>query len=352
MPVASAQSVAVEREMPSSAMINQNFNVVLNATVDEQEPPIAYVITENYPAGIEVVDCVGCVHEQENKIMKWLVYSSEQNATAPSTTITYTVKATITGTKVFNGGVTADEQIRSVGGDSIISITETSCSSNWSCTAWSPSICPLGGIQNRSCTDLNNCGTNEGRPAEVQDCTYVCNPSWTCTSWSECSNNEQTRVCTDDYNCGINTDKPAETQECSSGSGGGSTIPTCIPLWMCSDWSPTKCPSSEIQTRSCTDANNCNTSTNKPSELLDCNYIEDAKPIEQPKNETKVEVINKTKAEEKTPTGTTLTGIFSSNLIIISAVVCVIGVSALLLKKGKKTSVTAYSYKPTNFCKI
>jgi len=47
----------------------------------------------------------------------------------------------------------------------------------------------------------------------------VCTPSWQCTTWSACLNNIQTRTCTDVNNCGVSTDKPAELQSCSSSSG-------------------------------------------------------------------------------------------------------------------------------------
>ncbi|MDD5566822.1 MAG: Ig-like domain-containing protein [Patescibacteria group bacterium] len=41
------------------------------------------------------------------------------------------------------------------------------CSPNWQCTDWS--IC-LNSLQYRTCTDLNNCGTDAGKPTEVETC--------------------------------------------------------------------------------------------------------------------------------------------------------------------------------------
>jgi len=43
-----------------------------------------------------------------------------------------------------------------------------SCVENWDCTDWS--TCS-GGIQTRTCIDLNSCGTNISKPAESQSCT-------------------------------------------------------------------------------------------------------------------------------------------------------------------------------------
>ena len=46
--------------------------------------------------------------------------------------------------------------------------------------------------------------------------TGGCTPTWTCTQWSTCSNGLQTRTCTDLNNCGVITNKPSGTQSCIS----------------------------------------------------------------------------------------------------------------------------------------
>lgn len=55
----------------------------------------------------------------------------------------------------------------------------------------------------------------------------ACQESWTCTDWSACSNDQQTRTCTDNNNCGTTTNKPSEQQGCGdsetgTSDGGGS----------------------------------------------------------------------------------------------------------------------------------
>jgi len=61
-----------------------------------------------------------------------------------------------------------------------------------------------------------------------QNGTCIANPppacveDWQCTEWSSCSNNVQSRTCTDLNNCGTTTNKPAETQACTS------NIPTIL----------------------------------------------------------------------------------------------------------------------------
>ncbi|MFH1257040.1 MAG: fibronectin type III domain-containing protein [Candidatus Diapherotrites archaeon] len=42
-----------------------------------------------------------------------------------------------------------------------------------------------------------------------------CTENWSCTAWSECTNNQQARTCTDANDCGTTVNKPAETQSCS-----------------------------------------------------------------------------------------------------------------------------------------
>ena len=83
-----------------------------------------------------------------------------------------------------------------------------------------------------------------------------CSESWSCTDWSACANNQQTRTCTDANNCGTTTTNPAITQSCS-----------CTPNWQCSSWSDT---TNECGTRLCTDANLCGVDTNKPTTSQAC----------------------------------------------------------------------------------
>ena len=46
-------------------------------------------------------------------------------------------------------------------------------------------------------------------------CSASCTPNWLCTEWAVCSvNGTQTRTCTDQNNCGTTTGKPEETQSC------------------------------------------------------------------------------------------------------------------------------------------
>ncbi len=48
---------------------------------------------------------------------------------------------------------------------------DTPCTEDWSCSEWS--ICSQEGMQLRSCTDANNCGTTDSKPIVEKSCTYT-----------------------------------------------------------------------------------------------------------------------------------------------------------------------------------
>ncbi|MFH1324975.1 MAG: hypothetical protein ABIH64_07025, partial [Nanoarchaeota archaeon] len=55
----------------------------------------------------------------------------------------------------------------------------------------------------------------------------------------------------------------------------------CTESWSCTDWTPETCPSSQRQTRTCIDNNDCGTTEDKPKSYRTCTYH----PIEQPTEE-------------------------------------------------------------------
>ncbi len=71
---------------------------------------------------------------------------------------------------------------------------------------------PRGGIHcgDGECNGIETCETCE------EDCGECCEPSWSCSEWSECSpENLQTRTCTDDNECKTSEGKPSEIQPCT-----------------------------------------------------------------------------------------------------------------------------------------
>ena len=50
----------------------------------------------------------------------------------------------------------------------------------------------------------------------VEDCGECCEPSWSCSEWGDCfPSNLQTRECTDENNCGTRENIPSEIQPCT-----------------------------------------------------------------------------------------------------------------------------------------
>ncbi len=72
--------------------------------------------------------------------------------------------------------------------------------------------CPDGSSKScdNECVDGECTYCDPGCPAED------CNESWSCTDWDDCSEDTQTRTCTDANDCGTTENKPAESQGCST----------------------------------------------------------------------------------------------------------------------------------------
>ncbi|MBW2984950.1 hypothetical protein KY361_07555 [Candidatus Woesearchaeota archaeon] len=93
----------------------------------------------------------------------------------------------------------------------------------------------------------------------------ICRSASTYCGDGHCDTGESASSCSAD--CGTTTSP-------SGGGGGGGT--SCSESWSCTYW--TGCSKEGIQTRICTDANNCGTTTNKPVEEQTCTYIEPEEP--------------------------------------------------------------------------
>ncbi len=85
------------------------------------------------------------------------------------------------------------------------------CTPDWNCSSWGECV---EGSQERTCTDVNECGEDEGKPEETKSCECV--SEWNCTDWSECVNGSQERTCTDEHSCGDISGKPVEVQNCTA----------------------------------------------------------------------------------------------------------------------------------------
>lgn len=156
------------------------------------------------------------------------------------------------------------------------------CTPNWRCTEFES--CTSENIKTRACTDLNQCDTQEGKPIETESCQYqsICVSNWQCTTFSTCSNNNQkTRTCIDLQQCNTLEGKPAEIEVCIYHP----PIVDCIPSWQCTSFS--ECNSNNQKIRTCMDLQQCNTLANKPAEIESCQYQEQKEDKERSKSSSK-----------------------------------------------------------------
>ena len=109
-----------------------------------------------------------------------------------------------------------------------IQSTNVTCTPNWSCTGWSScnaaysDVCSNSatGTQTRTCTDLNNCGTTSGKPAESQSCTTTRNTDGTvCTTTNGTSGICQSGTCVAATSTCTNECSPSGTVQCSGTNG-------------------------------------------------------------------------------------------------------------------------------------
>ncbi|MBD3247340.1 hypothetical protein GF378_01840, partial [Candidatus Pacearchaeota archaeon] len=112
------------------------------------------------------------------------------------------------------------------------------CVEDWECIEWGECI---DGTQNRTCIDLNDCGTEEDKPVTEQACD-VCIENWTC-SWTSCEEGDEYSYaydCVDLNNCGTELDKPdqisCEEEEEIEKRKEREDYEGCEPVWECESW--------------------------------------------------------------------------------------------------------------------
>lgn len=86
-------------------------------------------------------------------------------------TMTFSITSAQTPYAIFASPIQSTPSTGGTGGGTGTTGGATSpavCAPNWSCSSWSSCV---NSLQTRSCTDSNNCGTTEGRPALSQSCS-------------------------------------------------------------------------------------------------------------------------------------------------------------------------------------
>jgi len=152
---------------------------------------------------------------------------------------------------------------------------EVVCVEDWSCTSWATCV---NSQQTRTCTDANNCGTTANKPLEAQTCDVNCNSNWNCLDWGECGlsgespiGGIQQRLCTDSNECNANNISYSESKNCDP-------FP-CNESWNCTEWGSICWPDDNTKRRMCTDLNQCGTIENRPAETKSCSATGDNNQI-------------------------------------------------------------------------
>lgn len=93
----------------------------------------------------------------------------------------------------------------------------------------------------------------------------VCYENWNCTDWTNCSElGVQTRVCTDLNDCGTIEEKPSASRACTY-------VEPCDENWTCEDWM--ECING-TQERICVDMNDCGTIEFRPNMTQECESLD------------------------------------------------------------------------------
>jgi hypothetical protein len=181
---------------------------------------------------------------------------------------------------------------------------ETSCNPDWVCSDWTPAESTValeeGFTQTRTCTDQNNCGTEQAKPEEehIAIGTYqsasagggtdtgspevpTTEATTTEATTTPTTTSTTTQATSTEPICDINNLNLCNTQStCEATDIGGywysetcnseAEAIVCFPDWQCSDWQELVetigCGQAFTQTRICTDINECSTDENKPIE--------------------------------------------------------------------------------------
>lgn len=77
------------------------------------------------------------------------------------------------------------------------------------------STCNQSGVQTRTVISTYPYSCAGGNPVTSQSCTYACTPNWSCSGFGSCISGQQMQTCTDSNNCGTTTNQPSLTRECS-----------------------------------------------------------------------------------------------------------------------------------------
>jgi hypothetical protein len=189
----------------------------------------------------------------------------------------------------LNGDGIADLRVKLVGIDegrakiAVKKIGKDICVENWECGDWSECS---SGKQKRVCEDVSSCGTTFDRSERVRECLeveFVKNDSsfenenrTGNTEGNLIRNETRDRINESSSNNATNNVSTAgvvnniinSSSGTSNNIGNPGGVVECVEDWSCDEWG--ECSSSGIQSRNCSDLNECGTVFNRPSLSENC----------------------------------------------------------------------------------
>jgi hypothetical protein len=150
---------------------NDNGDVILKGKLQQNGAPVAtnddeFIVQDGNGNAVAIVNSV-----TGNMIIRGSLFEGEASLTPPSTSDDFVVKhasgdvlayISQSGNLYLKGALVEDGGV----------VVETCTASAWSCTTWSPTVCPSSNEQTRTCTLLNTACTNPDlvKPSETLSC--------------------------------------------------------------------------------------------------------------------------------------------------------------------------------------
>lgn len=151
----------VKRELPEKVEELEIFKVKIKISLDRDVESM--ILAEKIPENFEVID--GSGGEYKNGILRWLFIDLAGFKKPESQILEYKLMAPrSSGFFAFNGVLKLQNETFDILGDYVLMV---GCVERWECSDWGQC---KNGLQTRSCSDLNNCGTEFNKPETERTC--------------------------------------------------------------------------------------------------------------------------------------------------------------------------------------
>ena len=132
-----------------------------------------------------------------------------------------------------------------------------------------PPVYYYRGCSNKKCVVMASSVPRNNTCETDADCEEYCEENWQYGAWSECLNGKKYRECYDANNCNTTNQKPVSCVQ--SGDKFIEIADCCLEDWQCDAWSACYQHHGRlVQSMTCRDVNNCNPQNNSYVQLRDC----------------------------------------------------------------------------------